>query len=273
MKALCLGLSVLFSLSAAASAEGAKEDFENTCAACHTIGGGKLVGPDLKGLTKRRSKEWIIKFVSDPDKMVQSGDPVTLKLVKQFDGTVMPEIPDITAERIEALIKFIDSKSGGAKTAAAATPAPEPEVPAGDPVRGRDLFSGALLFKNGAPACASCHAAAGLAWPGGGTLGPDLTGAAARLGGRKGLAAWLVSPPSPTMRPIFGSHPLDPLEEPDLAAYLEDAGKQGIAAGPETKTALLAAAGGGAGFMLVLFGATWRRRRGAGRNSSEAHDG
>ena len=36
------------------------------CVACHTIGKGKLVGPDLKGVTNRRDQEWIAKWLKEP---------------------------------------------------------------------------------------------------------------------------------------------------------------------------------------------------------------
>ncbi|HVY55855.1 MAG TPA: c-type cytochrome, partial [Thermodesulfobacteriota bacterium] len=33
------------------------------CVACHSIGKGKITGPDLLGVTKRRDKEWITKWL------------------------------------------------------------------------------------------------------------------------------------------------------------------------------------------------------------------
>ncbi|MBI4607901.1 MAG: cytochrome c [Candidatus Rokubacteria bacterium] len=32
--------------------------FQEKCVSCHTIGGGRLVGPDLQGVTARRDREW-----------------------------------------------------------------------------------------------------------------------------------------------------------------------------------------------------------------------
>jgi len=40
-----------------------EELFLKNCFACHTIGSGKRVGPDLKGVEERRSIEWIGKFI------------------------------------------------------------------------------------------------------------------------------------------------------------------------------------------------------------------
>ena len=47
------------------SASNGKSLFEQKCSACHTIGGGRLVGPDLKGVTETRSQEWLTNFISD----------------------------------------------------------------------------------------------------------------------------------------------------------------------------------------------------------------
>ena len=50
------------------------------CDACHKIGGGKLVGPDLQGVTSRRSVKWIEKMILKPDVMLQE-DPVAKQLL------------------------------------------------------------------------------------------------------------------------------------------------------------------------------------------------
>src|SRR5581483_9767391 len=44
------------------------------CIGCHKVGGGKLVGPDLKGVTARRSQEWIEKMILRPEVMTKEDD-------------------------------------------------------------------------------------------------------------------------------------------------------------------------------------------------------
>lgn len=53
------------------------------CNACHKVGGGKLVGPDLQGVTKRRSIKWISRMVAKPEVMVKE-DEQAKELFKTF---------------------------------------------------------------------------------------------------------------------------------------------------------------------------------------------
>jgi mono/diheme cytochrome c family protein len=90
---------------------------------------------------------------------------------------------------------------------------------------GRDLFTGSVRFKNGGPACVGCHNVAGLGFPGGGSMGPDLTGAYAKLG-PDGLNSALETLYFPAMYPLFAYRPLTPDERRNLAAYFESVNGQ-----------------------------------------------
>jgi cytochrome c2 len=74
------------------------------CVACHTIGKGKLVGPDLKGVTNRRDQEWITKWLKDPDTMIRT-DPTAKELLKQY-LVPMPN-QGLTDQDIQALIAYL----------------------------------------------------------------------------------------------------------------------------------------------------------------------
>jgi hypothetical protein len=89
----------------------------------------------------------------------------------------------------------------------------------GDANRGRALFTGATPLRNGGPACIACHDEVALGVPGGGTMGPDLTNVAARMG-TLGVATALETLFFPTMAPLFSAHPLTVDERTDLAAFL-----------------------------------------------------
>src|SRR5215468_10732745 len=64
--------------------------FAKLCAGCHTVGRGDHVGPDLDGLTLRRSRAWITEFLINPIKMRARKDPIALALAAKFPGARMP---------------------------------------------------------------------------------------------------------------------------------------------------------------------------------------
>ena len=74
---ILLGLStfVAAALPAAQTAAQGEAIFNQKCTGCHTIGKGRLVGPDLEGVTARRSQDWLVQFISSPDKMIAAKDP------------------------------------------------------------------------------------------------------------------------------------------------------------------------------------------------------
>lgn len=74
------------------------------CNACHKLGEGKLVGPDLKGVTARRDKQWIAKMIMRPDLMVKE-DPVAKELFK-VHLTPMPN-QGVTEAELPAIMSYL----------------------------------------------------------------------------------------------------------------------------------------------------------------------
>jgi protein SCO1/2 len=84
--------------------------FAKLCAGCHTVGRGDRVGPDLDGLTSRRSRAWISEFLIDPIKVRARQDPIALALAAKFPGVRMPYL-QIHASDATDLIAYINAKS------------------------------------------------------------------------------------------------------------------------------------------------------------------
>ena len=222
------GFVILFLIfgSTAAIAQDDAAFYRSNCGACHTIGNGPRVGPDLKGVTQRKDLQWLLEFMQDPKKVVDSGDPYAKNVVKASHGMVMPRVPGVDHERAEALLNFIDKESGSAQLDAGSAAAAARPIASEDISRGKALFIGRRALLNGGPACISCHTVSHVAPLGGGVLGPDLTQIVERLGGVSSIAAWLESPPTPTMRSTYNRRALRGDEVRALTAFLESAGAQ-----------------------------------------------
>ena len=66
--------------------------FLKACASCHKFGRGDYIGPDLNGVHQRRDREWLIRFLMDPDALRARKDPIAIALDKRFPGVVMPNL-------------------------------------------------------------------------------------------------------------------------------------------------------------------------------------
>lgn len=269
--ALAVVAASLLGLGSARAEEEAARFFKQNCASCHTIGGGRLTGPDLKDVGKRRDPTWLKRFIADPKAMIDAGDPVAQQLLQEYRGIVMPTVVGMSAAQADAMVRLIEAESALPVSVFSGTTSSIPDRPftAAEIQEGRRLFTGERRLKNGGPSCISCHAAPGLGLLGGGRLGPDLAGAFVKLDGRKGLAGWLGAPATPTMQPIFRAQPLEAAAPPGggldevalLVAYLESVGKQGPAVKASVDQLHFVLIGlFGAAVCLVAFDVVWGGR-------------
>lgn len=208
-----------------AGAQDAATYFRQNCTSCHTVGGGRLTGPDLKDVTARQDRAWLARFIVSPQAVIDSGDPYALKILQEARGVIMPPSPGITPQLAEALLDLIEAESALPRSQFAGVQVSDRVFTASDVERGRALFRGEQRLASGGPSCLSCHTARDVGGLGGGHLAPDLTRVVERLQGRAGLSAWLDAPPTPTMRTLFAEARLTDEELEALVAYFEDAAR------------------------------------------------
>ncbi len=213
----CL-LTFISSLNAQSQGE---KLFSQLCAACHTIGRGKLIGPDLTNVQTRRTEAWIIKFVQSSQSVIKSGDTAAVGLFNQYNNIMMPDHA-LAANQIKSIIEYITTNSQDTINPNKKTPAQifsAASVTEADIEKGKNLFEGLTRLTNGGPACISCHNINNQAMFNGGLLAKDLTTAFSRLS-PAGVDGILRNPPFPAMVNGFGLAPLSDQEVKDLLAFL-----------------------------------------------------
>lgn len=262
-------------ISAAASEE-TTEFFRRQCARCHTIGGGRLTGPDLANVHQRRDREWLVRFLLDPQAMIDAGDPYALEMLESARGVVMPQVAGMDDARARALLDLIERESV-LEDSEFSTPAlPADPFTDSDRMIGRMLFTGKAPLRSGAPPCSGCHDLAGLEGWGGGRLAPDLSRVYERFGSRAAVSEWLQDPAA-TSHPSSGSgsdsesesdaappaipahRGMESSEVHPLSAALEEAARHGPAAAAPHQLVFSAAGWGAASLVLALVGLVlWR---------------
>ena len=234
--------------------------FRQNCVSCHTIGGGRLTGPDLKDVSKRQDRQWLIKFLMNPRAVIDSGDAYAKRILEESRNVPMPTPPGITLERAEKLLDLIKTESQLEESQFKGLKISTAPFTDADRAHGRALFLGTQRLVAGGSACIACHSMYDTPALGGGRLGPDLTNIYERLEGRAPLSAWLMAPGTETMQPIFKNHPLEADEIHGLVAYFESTTAERPTDSSASRVTFLLSGLAGAVFGVFFLDALWKRR-------------
>ena len=77
--------------------------YQQKCTACHKLG-EKFVGPPPNGILKRRSPEWVMNMILNPENMLKE-DQLTRDLFMEFNGAPMAN-QGLTREEARAILEF-----------------------------------------------------------------------------------------------------------------------------------------------------------------------
>lgn len=112
-----------------AAARPGEDEFNARCAACHTIGRGDKLGPDLLGVADIRDRIWLIRWLKEPDVMLQEKDPLAMALYKKYNNVPMPNL-QLDHRTILDLIQFMQDETRRVRAQAMGAP-PQTKGPAG----------------------------------------------------------------------------------------------------------------------------------------------
>jgi mono/diheme cytochrome c family protein len=260
MKLKLIGATVSIVLSSITiNAQDGATLFKQNCSACHSIGKGKLVGPDLKGVNTKRSEAWIISFVKNAQAFGEK-DADAKAIIAEY-GYPMPN-QNVTDADIKAIITHIAENSPAevAQTTETAAPVVEtPADPALDPANAsqEDILAGLVLFSgehrltNGGPSCLTCHNVQHKDLIAGGLLAKDLTKVYERLGAA-GINGMLSAPPFPAMAASYKDNPLTEKEIFQLSAFFNDVAVNTIYQPQRAYNDNLLLYGGGGAFLTII---------------------
>lgn len=234
--------------------------FSQKCAACHTVGGGKLIGPDLANVHKIRAEDWIIKFVQSSQSVIKSGDSTAVAVFNQYNQTVMPD-QKLSVNEIKSIVDYIRTNSADPNNPNQKTPSQifnATTITAVDIESGRNIFDGTTKLTNRGPSCISCHNIENPVISNGGLLAKDLTAAFTRMGAQ-GIDGILRNSPFPAMMDAFSLNGLTDQEIKDLLAFLYYVDKKGTMQIPtiERESFLLLGVVVISNILLVIFLLLW----------------
>ncbi len=107
--------------------------FNQNCKACHRID-QKLIGPALQNVYDRQDIAWILAFVKNSQKVIDSGDEYAVALYEEYNNVAMTPF-DFSDEEILSIIAYIKDQTDNPPVAEVtiaegeATPAEEQGIP------------------------------------------------------------------------------------------------------------------------------------------------
>lgn len=264
-------------------AQDGKNLFKQNCSSCHSIGDGKVLGPDLANVNDRREKEWLISFIKSSQSMIKDGDEQAVELYNEYDQINMPDQP-LSDEQIASILQYIKSESPEKSTAkekdrqedkAEAQKSKKPEILPVDSAsaetveKGKMLFTGEATLTNKGPACIACHHVKHDRIIGGGTLAKELTNSFTGAGKDAGINGLLKNPPFPAMKRAYENSSLTKTEIFQLKAFLKHIEEKQYDQHPRDYTSRMLYAGiAGALLLLGIAGMIWFKRKGNSVNQS-----
>jgi cytochrome oxidase Cu insertion factor (SCO1/SenC/PrrC family) len=87
------------------------------CLTCHNIGRGdgkQKIGPNLLDVTQRHERSWLLRWIMEPDKMLEEKDPNAMALFREYNQVSMPNL-SLGEHEASILLEYIETESRRAK--------------------------------------------------------------------------------------------------------------------------------------------------------------
>jgi len=88
--------------------------FSSKCAACHGVGSGDKIGPDLAGVANSRDRQWLARYIAAPESVRNAGDPIAAQLAAKYKQVRMPNL-QLSDRQIQDVIAYLAAAGGSAQ--------------------------------------------------------------------------------------------------------------------------------------------------------------
>jgi len=78
--------------------------FNTICVACHMVD-QRMIGPAMQGVYERRSPEWVMNMILNPDGMLKE-DPIAKALLKEYNNAIMLN-QNLSQEEARAIAEYL----------------------------------------------------------------------------------------------------------------------------------------------------------------------
>ena len=88
--------------------------FRTRCSSCHAVGGTNAalarLGPNLFGVTDRRPRDWLQRWIMEPDVMLAEKDPVAEQMFLAFNKVAMPNMR-LSNKETDQIVLYLEEES------------------------------------------------------------------------------------------------------------------------------------------------------------------
>ena len=68
-----------------------------------------MIGPALHGVTEKRSREWLQKWIKNNKSLRESGDKEAIEIYKEYGNIEMNSFPQLSEKQIDDILSFIQN--------------------------------------------------------------------------------------------------------------------------------------------------------------------
>jgi protein SCO1 len=90
--------------------------YRTRCLACHTMGRGDKLGPDLRGVASARNPAWLARWIREPRKMIDARDPIIMPMMARYNNLAMPNL-GLGESDVAAIIDYMKREDKATKAA------------------------------------------------------------------------------------------------------------------------------------------------------------